>query len=85
MDRLETLIGQALQGTPEPGAVINTFQHMWGYLKKVCSEKEKLEHIRLQEAYRYHPKRHDELLSFIRKLSDKYKVEYLQNSTILYN
>ena len=84
MERLETLIGQALEKTPEPGAVINTFQHMWGYFKKVCSEKEKREYMRLKAKYIHNPNKPDNLFSFIRKMANKYKVKYLQNSTILY-
>lgn len=84
IEMLETLISDALKIKPEPGAVINTADHMWGYFKKVCTTAEKNEYLRLKEAYKKELIPAEKMLAFIRKSADKYKVEYLQKSTVLH-
>ncbi len=83
MEVLETLIDDALKITPEPGAVINTADHMWGYFKKICTNAEKNEYLHLKEAYKKESIPAEKMLAFIRKSADKYEVEYLQKSTVL--
>lgn len=84
MGALEDLINEAFKITPKSGAVINTADHMWGYFKKVCTNEEKYEYLRLKECYKRGSIPAEKMLAFIRVSADKYEVKYLQKSTVLH-
>lgn len=80
---IESLIGEAVRIPPTPGSVRNAVQHMWGYFKKHADEEEKQEYRRLLGGFSSSSTREEELLLFLRRLAEKYDVEYLLKSTIL--
>lgn len=83
LSELEELVSEGLSQTPTAGAVINTFDHMWGYFKKTHTEEEKEKYMELKEAYKDGMISREIMVHFIRDLADKYEVGYLQNSTVL--
>jgi uncharacterized protein YbgA (DUF1722 family) len=85
LSELKELISEGLSNTPEAGAVINTFDHMWGYFKKVCTTGEKEKYLELKKEYKEGGVSREKMLRSIKSLADKYEVEYLQNSTVLKN
>ncbi|WP_213421473.1 YbgA family protein [Bhargavaea massiliensis] len=80
---IESLIGEAVRTPPTPGSVRNAVQHMWGYFKKQADESERQEYRILLERFSSGSAREEELLSFIRRLAEKYRAGYLLGSTIL--
>lgn len=56
-------------------AEANAFSHVWGYFKRFATEKEKETYLRLLENQSI-----DAMYRHLKKLSSKYRVEYLQNS-----
>ncbi|KXA41382.1 YbgA family protein [Staphylococcus simulans] len=82
---LQRLIDEALALPPSKGAVINTFDHMWGYFKKEADDTEKNRHQTLKADFESGKTTCEELLSFIYTLAIKYQSKYLLNSSILKN
>ncbi|MEK4384364.1 YbgA family protein [Solibacillus sp. FSL W7-1464] len=77
-EEISALIEQALSLTPSEGSMRNACQHMWGYFKKVANEVEKKQYEQLIQTTNF-----SELLSFLRRLAEKYEVTYLLESRIL--
>ena len=77
-EEVSALIEQALSLPPSEGSMRNACQHMWGYFKKVASEEEKKQYGQLMQTTNF-----SELLSFLRRLAEKYEVTYLLESRIL--
>lgn len=80
---LDVLIDGAMETTPTKGSIMNTYNHMWGYFKKVCTEKERTTAMDLEEKFKAQEVESEALLKFIAELADKYEVKYLQNSSVL--
>lgn len=83
LKEIEMLISEAVKIPATPGSVRNAVQHMWGYFKKQADEEEKEEYRRLMDGFSSGSTREEDLLLFLRRLAEKYDVEYLLNSTIL--
>ncbi|WP_052255186.1 YbgA family protein [Salinicoccus sp. YB14-2] len=83
LDVLDVLIDEAMENTPTKGSIINTYNHMWGYFKKVCTEKERTTAMDMEEKFKAQEVESEALLKFIAELADKYEVKYLQNSSVL--
>lgn len=75
---LEALIESALQKTPTLGSVTNAYLHMWGYVKDKASSREKRVFLEILSNGNKEELRQKMLL-----LSEKYKVDYLLESSIL--
>lgn len=72
------LINEGLATAATDGSRSNACQHMWGYFKKVAQQDEKAMYMHLLEA-----KDFDQLRVFLKKLAEKYQVNYLLESRIL--
>lgn len=57
------------------GAEINAISHVWGYFKKHCTDKEKLQYMTLLET-----KDIDSMKKFLLRLAHKYETSYLLES-----
>ena len=77
-EEVSALIEQALSFTPTEGSMRNACQHMWGYFKKVATEEEKKQYEQLIQTTTF-----SELLTFLKKLAEKYEVTYLLESRVL--
>src|SRR5690625_8031404 len=83
IEELNTLIDEAFEIPPSKGSIMNTYNHMWGYFKKICTEKERTTATELEEKFKAQEVESEALLKFIAELADKYEVKYLQNSSVL--
>ena len=77
-EEISALIGQALSLSPTEGSMRNACQHMWGYFKKYANPEEKKQYEQFIQKTNF-----SELISFLRKLAEKYGVTYLLESRIL--
>jgi len=77
-EEISALIAQALNLTPTAGSMRNACQHMWGYFKKVATKEEKKQYEQLIQTTDF-----SELLTFLRRLAEKYEVTYLLESRVL--
>ena len=83
IERVDQLIEEAGKIEPTKGSVCNAYQHMWGYFKKYATEEEREAYLSKLDAFMDDNLGSEELLSFLRQLALRYKVEYLLKSTIL--
>lgn len=83
IEALDALIDEAYEVPPSKGSIMNTYNHMWGYFKKVCTEEERTTAMVLEEKFKEEEAGAEALLKFIAELADKYEVKYLQNSSVL--
>lgn len=83
MDLLESMIFEAKKEKPTKGSIVNTFDHMWGYFKRICTLTEKYEYKKIRALFFDDKIKDIELKRFIIKLSNQYDMKYLQESTIL--
>lgn len=81
---IQSLIDEALVIKPTKGSIVNTFDHLWGYFKKICEIDEKKQYIALKENFINEKEAASVLIEFIQKLTIRYKVDYLLNSSLLY-
>lgn len=78
---LESIIHSTYRMTPMKGSKINSYQHMWGYFKKIASPAEKSDY----QQYINHFDQHEhDLHALLKTLAIKYNVDYLKNSSILF-
>ena len=78
------LLEQAIELEESKKAQINTLQHMWGYFKKVASDKEKEKFIKLLDSYSNNKKTLASVKNYVYKLSNKDSIEYLLDSLYFY-
>lgn len=83
LNKLESLIEDAKKVTPTKGSIINAYQHMWGYFKKMATDEEKAAYHQSQQVFSDNEWSEETLLDFIRSLAMKYDVKYLLNSSVL--
>jgi len=83
LDEIESEINKAKQITPTKGSIINTYDHMWGYFKKISDKEEKTTYLLLKDQFLNDNIEPKELLHFIKFLSEKYQTNYILNSTII--
>lgn len=72
------IIDNTLKSEPSLGSQINALSHVWGYFKKIANEKE----IDSYKQYSVLNKTED-MHRLLKKLANKYSVEYLKNSYYL--
>lgn len=77
-EEISALIKQALSLAPSEGSMRNACQHMWGYFKKVANEEEKKLYEQLIQTTNF-----SELLTYLRRLAEKYEITYLLESRVL--
>lgn len=78
------LIEKALMLPEDPGAQINAIQHIWGYVNKKASARDKKRYLSLVDGYRSGKTSVQTLKRFLFRLSGEQSVEYLVNSLYFY-
>ena len=74
------LLEEALHKSPERGQSWNAAQHVWGYFKNVVTEREKAGWQAKAEQYRSGEIEQSKLKSFLKRLAQKYDMNYLLDS-----
>lgn len=72
----------ALLSKPAKGALVNAYQHVWGYFKTVATQEEKKQYHQLLANFSMEA---DLLLPFLQSLAEKYQVTYLLESKLLFD
>lgn len=75
------LLQSAYDMVPTRGSLLNAYQHVWGYFKRIATPDELARYRELSE--RFSPIT-DELLPFLRELTVKYQMKYLLSSNLLF-
>lgn len=75
------LIQNAYDTVPTRGSLLNAYQHVWGYFKRIATPEEL---VRYRELSEHFSSTTDELLPFLRELTVKYQMKYLLNSNLLF-
>lgn len=70
----------AMSKKEEKGHAINSLQHVWGYFKGVATENEKSIFMKLVDEYMKSETSLQTVKSHLKKLTIKYRQEYLKNS-----
>lgn len=83
-DDLQSKIDDAKDIVPTKGSIINTYDHMWGYFKKIATEEELNQYLKYKSQYQENEIQYQCLITFIYKLAVKYNQKYLLESTILH-
>lgn len=78
-------IDSALREEPTLGSMVNTFTHVWGYFKDICSEKERDTFKSSLESFEAGSLDPSKFKKFLFKLSKKYDVKYLLESYFFYD
>ncbi|MCH4985853.1 DUF1722 domain-containing protein [Macrococcus sp. PK] len=78
---LEQIIDETCRMTPTRGSKLNSYQHMWGYFKKIATEDEKSQYRTFIQNF---DNKESELHTLLKQLAEKYDVQYLKNSSILF-
>lgn len=71
------LVEKALTQPLETGAAVNGATHIWGYFKRLCTDKEKAAFLKHLEGYGSGTVSLGTLKRFLYKLSEKYEQTYL--------
>ncbi|NGP44740.1 YbgA family protein [Bacillaceae bacterium SIJ1] len=75
-------------------ALVNTFEHIWGYFKNEASSEEKERFFELlsacqkfqeEDQQKYLPDEARRVIAYIHRLLHRHPVDYLNNSTLLFN
>lgn len=74
------LIESGLESVGDIGSYVNAAQHVWGYFKKIATEKEKIDFLKLLERYQNNEIRVNSSKNYLKKLAVKYEQNYLLNS-----
>lgn len=83
-DGLQSKIDHAKDIVPTTGSIINTYDHMWGYFKKMATEEERIQYLKYKSQFQQNAIQYQCLITFIYKLAVKYNQKYLLESTILH-
>ena len=75
---LYSSIEQALEKPFNTGHALNAAQHVWGYFCDIATEKEKQHFLAITALLS--PQNARRAKVFLKKLSEKYQIDYLQNS-----
>ncbi|MEX2949533.1 YbgA family protein [Staphylococcus warneri] len=82
-EEIRMMIEHAITIDPSQGSVINAYNHMWGYFKKLATDEEKQKSQTLKQQFVNHDVSIHDLMSFLNVLAIKYEVHYIQQSTVL--
>ena len=77
------LIDQALALPENPGQVVNTFQHIWGYFKKKATANEKEMFMAQLDSYATGQIPQTRLVESVKELLITYPNRYLEESTLI--
>ncbi|WP_119326538.1 YbgA family protein [Companilactobacillus musae] len=76
----ESIIKSLENIKPTKKTLTNTYQHIWGYFKKICTDSERKEYINLITSLE---PENDQLGTFLKGLTYKYQIKYLMQSRII--
>ncbi|GEO57816.1 YbgA family protein [Companilactobacillus bobalius] len=65
---------------PTKKTLTNVYQHIWGYFKRICTDSEKEEYVKLIASLE---PENDQVGLFLRDLTYKYQIKYLMQSRIV--
>lgn len=74
------MIEKALTIENSDGGYRNSFDHVWGYFKKICTENEKNQYKRNLEKFNNKQLKAQTMKNFLLKLAKKYQIKYLLES-----
>ena len=74
------ILEDGLQSKIETGSFVNAALHVWGYFKDKATEKEKDKFLQYIESYKKGQIESKQVKSYLRKLSNKYRENYLLDS-----
>lgn len=77
---IEEAFSLELSQEEQLGNFINSSEHVWGYYKKLATEKEKKEYRNLLDAVQNGTKKKESLRNFLLKLTKQYQDPYLMKS-----
>lgn len=77
---LEDIIAETYTMQPSEGSMHNSFEHMWGYFKKIATEEEKAYFFNLLTDVTRNDRR---IKDYLLLLATQYNVIYLLQSSIL--
>jgi len=77
---LEDIIAETYTMQPSEGSMRNSFEHMWGYFKKIAAEEEKAYFFSLLTDVSRNDR---DIKSYLLLLATRYRVSYLLQSSIL--
>lgn len=77
---LEDIIEETYNMQPSEGSMRNSFEHMWGYFKKIAAEEEKAYFFSLLTDVSRNDR---DIKSYLLLLATRYRVSYLLQSSIL--
>ncbi|MGZ9849643.1 YbgA family protein [Macrococcus psychrotolerans] len=77
---LEDIIEETYTMQPSEGSMRNSFEHMWGYFKKIAAEEEKAYFFSLLTDVSRNDR---DIKSYLLLLATRYRVSYLLQSSIL--
>lgn len=80
LNTLQKLLIETYRMKPTQGSKLNSYQHTWGYFKKIATSEEKALYIKYSNDFDQY-ETHLHLL--IQQLTEQYNVTYLKNSSIL--
>ena len=83
LDQVQAYIDQALDLPENPGQVVNSFQHIWGYFKKKATASEKEMFMAQLESYATGRIPQMCLVASVKELLIKYPNRYLEESTLI--
>lgn len=79
---LEKWIKEAMSLEERPQEVVNAYQHIWSYFRKVAQPNEKNEFLSLLERYQQSKVTKEKVMMYLNDLLEKYPNRYLEDSTI---
>ena len=80
---VEAYIDQAKAMPEDRGQVINAYQHVWGYFKKLATEQEKADFMQLLSAYQKSEARQSDFAQAVKDLLEIYPNAYLEGSSLI--
>ena len=66
--------------SPTRKTLVTTYQHIWGYFKKKCTDEELHQYLKLLDELQPD---NDSLGPFLVQLTAKYQIDYLQKSRLI--
>ncbi|PTE95127.1 DUF1722 domain-containing protein, partial [Staphylococcus equorum] len=75
---IASLISYALILKPTEGSIINAYDHMWGYFKKIRSSSENEFQKSLKYQFQQHKIDETYLLEFLKSMAYFYNVDYIK-------
>ena len=79
---VERLIQEALSLEENRLAVVNAYQHIWGYFKKFATDEEKTQFLKRLKGYQDGVIVKEIVLAYLKELLEKYPNSYLEKATL---